>query len=870
MIDLIPMKNALWEFTNQQADFVSTAADRIKTLYFPLGNAYPVMSSLSPDLHGDLKTGLDSFLLEPISRIGLINSKVSRNFWIYAEKQKIWSSGGVSKFSGMEKFDKFQLEAGLGWHKLTRHNNKIGLEAKITSFVPATNEPVEIMLVEITNISRQPIKFIPTAAIPIFGRSANNLHDHRHVTSLLSRIEKNKNGIIVTPTLAFDEAGHKQNNTSYCVLGVDENSSGPRHIYATQEDFVGESGDLEAPEAILTNRLPSPQLPYQGKEPMAALKFRAKTLTPQKSFSYIILLGIVHDKKESGSLLEKFNSPQKIQDSLKKTKLFWQNISAQNSVESADKDFDRWLKWVNIQPTLRKIFGCSFLPDFDYGKGGRGWRDLWQDCLALILNNPSQVKQILINNFSGVRVDGSNATIIGAKPGEFIADRNNLPRVWMDHGIWPLLTTLLYIHQTGDLTILSKSTGYFESSYRGTVLEHILLQNLTQFYTVGPHNLIRLQGADWNDGLDMAKEFGESVAFSSLYTQNLHTLCKILEKLDTQNFSLLKEISILLDAPGNYNDINYKKSVLENYSQAIKTGTGGEKISLPANRLLADLKNKAQWLTQHIRKTEWLSEGFFNGYYDNNQQRVEGKINGVTRLTLTGQVFPVMSGIATDEQVKTLFRNCQKYLKDQKLGGFRLNTDFKAEQLALGRAFSFIYGDKENGSFFNHMSVMFAYALYKRGFAQEGFEVLDSIYKMALDTQKSKIYPCLPEYFNSQGRGMYCYLTGSASWFILTLVTQVFGIRGEYGDLVIEPKLVVNQFKKSNTIGLNTSFAERMIKVRFLNPGKKDFGRYNLDQISINGQLIEKNIAQPRFILKREKILALPKNQENIIEISLS
>ena len=59
--------------------------------------------------------------------------------------------------------------------------------------------------------------------------------------------------------------------------------------------------------------------------------------------------------------------------------------------------------------------------------------------------------ELLFGNFAGVRFDGSNATIIGSAPGEFKADRNNIPRVWMDHGAWPLLTTKLYIDQTGDL-----------------------------------------------------------------------------------------------------------------------------------------------------------------------------------------------------------------------------------------------------------------------------------------------------------------------------------------------------------------------------------------------------------------------------------
>jgi len=31
------------------------------------------------------------------------------------------------------------------------------------------------------------------------------------------------------------------------------------------------------------------------------------------------------------------------------------------------------------------------------------------------------------DNFAGVRIDGSNATIVGRQPGEFKADRNNIP-----------------------------------------------------------------------------------------------------------------------------------------------------------------------------------------------------------------------------------------------------------------------------------------------------------------------------------------------------------------------------------------------------------------------------------------------------------
>ena len=69
---------------------------------------------------------------------------------------------------------------------------------------------------------------------------------------------------------------------------------------------------------------------------------------------------------------------------------------------------------------------------------------------------------MIINNFGGVRLDGTNATIVGKDTGEFISDRNNIVRVWMDHGIWPMLTLALYIEQTGDLDIILEKQKYYQ------------------------------------------------------------------------------------------------------------------------------------------------------------------------------------------------------------------------------------------------------------------------------------------------------------------------------------------------------------------------------------------------------------------------
>ncbi|PIQ87990.1 MAG: hypothetical protein COV73_01245, partial [Candidatus Omnitrophica bacterium CG11_big_fil_rev_8_21_14_0_20_43_6] len=90
------MKNNLYNFTDKSGSFISFSAHRIKSLYLPLCNEI-LMSSITADLHGDIKSGQNSFLMEPASRADLSLSKSSRNFWVYVNKDQVWSAAGVSK-----------------------------------------------------------------------------------------------------------------------------------------------------------------------------------------------------------------------------------------------------------------------------------------------------------------------------------------------------------------------------------------------------------------------------------------------------------------------------------------------------------------------------------------------------------------------------------------------------------------------------------------------------------------------------------------------------------------------------------------------------------------------------------------------------
>jgi len=98
---------------------------------------------------------------------------------------------------------------------------------------------------------------------------------------------------------------------------------------------------------------------------VGALRFKSRKLAPGKSVTYLIYMGLAKDKKEAQSWIKAYGSVEKTQEALEHTQAYWKERLDRIQVETDDKDFGRWARWVTIQPILRKIFGCSFLPDFD-------------------------------------------------------------------------------------------------------------------------------------------------------------------------------------------------------------------------------------------------------------------------------------------------------------------------------------------------------------------------------------------------------------------------------------------------------------------------------------------------------------------------
>lgn len=897
----------VYHFLDENGTFEMERPEDTNYLYFPVAGLKGLKSAVTPDLNGDAKIDQESFLYEPVSSENLHNNRSSRNFWVVADGKEVWSAAGQSAeaefLKGTDEQEDSRLTAGQLWMTVARSSKKHQLSSEITIFVPVS-ENVELMQVKITNDADHARKIAMVTGIPVYGRSADNIRDHRNVTSMLHRISVTEAGIIVTPTMSFDEKGHRRNHRSYFVSGSTGSGERPVGFYPTVDAFLGEGGSFTHPECVykMTDTVAA-GTSIAGREAVGGLRFAEKEVAAGETVTYIVLAGISDDLEEIKTIQKKYNTSEDFEKALEETKDFWKK-EVNVRYETGDRDFNLLLRWISTQPFLRRIYGCSFLPHHDYGRGGRGWRDLWQDCLSLLLMNPKDVREMLVKNIGGVRVDGTNATIIGAGDGNFIADRNGIARVWMDHAVWPFMTILLYIEESGDFGILDEPGTYFKDAqtmrgteidgewaaeegerqktadgtvYEGSLLEHLLVEHLTAFYEVGEHGILKLRGADWNDALDMAADNGESVAFSCAYAGNLKDLAALLraykEKTGNDTIKAAKELEALLryGKEKDYDSLEEKRSILKDYLESVRHAVSGEKAEISLETLIGDLEEKADFLMEHIRAQEWLEEsedeGWFNSYYDNSKKRVEGHFGDNVRMMLTGQVFAVMSGTATGEQVAKITKAADHYLYKKEIGGYRLNTDFEELKFDMGRMFGFAYGEKENGAVFSHMTVMYANALYRRGFVREGYKALYTLAETALDFKTSKIFPGVPEYFNADGRGLYHYLTGAASWYMMTVITEMFGVKGSYGDLAVRPKLVKEQFDTDGNASVSLMFGGKQFKIKVENLQKKDFGEYGIEKADCDG--VEMDIPSDGVaVLEKTKLDALG-DGEHLVTIVL-
>jgi len=74
---------------------------------------------------------------------------------------------------------------------------------------------------------------------------------------------------------------------------------------------------------------------------------------------------------------------------------------------------------------------------------------------------------------------------------------------------------------------------------------------------------------------------------------------------------------------------------------------------------------------------------------------------------------------------------------------------------------------------------------------------------------------------------------------MMTVVNEMFGVKGALGGLAIEPKLVKEQFDKDGQASIGLTFRGLEFKVTYNNMDMLDFGEYKVSEIKVDDNTVD-------------------------------
>jgi hypothetical protein len=105
---------------------------------------------------------------------------------------------------------------------------------------------------------------------------------------------------------------------------------------------------------------------------------------------------------------------------------------------------------------------------------------------------------------------------------------------------------------------------------------------------------------------------------------------------------------------------------------------------------------------------------------------------------------------------------------------------------------------------------------------------------------------------------------------LLTLVTEVFGVKGALGELSLSPKLVPAQFDATGRASVSTLFANRVLNVIYHNPAGLDFDQYRIAAMQLDGAAIGFERDGETAVIARSTIETLDAAHSHLLEVTLT
>jgi cellobiose phosphorylase len=313
----------------------------------------------------------------------------------------------------------------------------------------------------------------------------------------------------IESSVIYHKTEYRERRNHYAFHSVNRKTDG---FDTDRESFFGLYNSYSDPDVVQQGK--SKNSVAHGWSPVASHMLEMELAAGEEQ-ELIFVLGYVEnddtEKWESKKVInktkaieiqEKLSTPVRVELELQRLKDYWSELLSNYQVRSHDERLDRmvniWNQYQNMV-TFNMSRSASY---FESGIGrGMGFRDSNQDLIGFVHLIPEKARERILDLAATQLEDGGayhQYQPLTKKGNADIGGNFN------DDPLWLILSTTLYIKETGDFSILSEMVPYEnDESKAQPLLDHLHRSFQHVVNNLGPHGLPLIGRADWNDCLNL-------------------------------------------------------------------------------------------------------------------------------------------------------------------------------------------------------------------------------------------------------------------------------------------------------------------------------------------------------------------------------
>lgn len=701
------------------------------------------------------------------------------------------------------ELDHYECHHGLGYTRFISASK--GLEADLLFLVPL-HENLEIQRLKLKNTSGETKDFKLFSLVE--WNFWNALDD-------MTNFQRNYNigEVEVKGSTIYHKTEYRERRDHYAYYHVNAPIGG---FETDRNTFMGLYNGFDKPDAVFNASAQNSEA--HGWSPIASHLLEI-TLEPGEEKEFIFLLGYVENpedqkweshgvinKKVAEAAIEKYSSSSAVEKAMTDLKKFWQDSLSVYTVDSKDEKLNRMVNIWNPYQCMITFLMSRSASYFESGIGrGMGFRDSNQDLLGFVHLVPERARERILDIAATQLEDGGAYHQYQplTKKGN-----NEIGGNFNDDPLWLICSTVAYIRETGDFSILSEQVPYDNDPAKAQPLfDHLTRSFDHVIKNLGNHGLPLIGRADWNDCLNLN-------CFSMNPDESFQT---------TENGEGGVAESVLI--AGMF--VFYGKEYME-----LCVRLGEEEEARRVGHHIVEME-------EAINKYGWDGNWFLRAY-NHFGEKIGSDENEEGKIFIESNGFCVMAGIGIDDGRAKKAMEAVKERLDCPYGIVLNNPPYSSYHVEMGEITSYPPGYKENAGIFCHNNPWIMIGETMLGDGNRAFEYYSKIAPAYLE-EISDLHRTEPYVYAQMiagkdahipGEAKNSWLTGTAAWNYYAISRYILGIQPEFDGLRVNPCIP----ESWDGYSVQRKYRGSIYNIRIKNPDHISKG---IREVKVDGKRIE-------------------------------